>query len=154
MVVKKRKRNFSWNQNQMTTDADEPLEDSSEITIDESTPTVSRAQSNYSTQRTKLLIAPAKYGETRAKYLWRLLRCSIRRTIDAVSRADDSGKRKDESFGWKYFQFVWKDIERSHGLHFVRNINHNISVKCVGFNSKRKVSWRKSLMNDDWAFWF
>lgn len=71
---------------------DEEIEESSEVTIDETTPVASRAQSNYSTQRTKLLIAPTKYGETRTQYLWRLLRCSIRRTIDAVSRADDAGK--------------------------------------------------------------
>jgi hypothetical protein len=31
------------------------------------------------------------------------------------------------------------DIERSHGLHFVRNINHNIEVKCISFNIKQKV---------------
>ena len=68
------------------------LDESSEVTIDETTPTASRAQSNYSTQRTKLLLAPAKYGETRAQYLWRLLRGSIRRTIDAVTRADDTGR--------------------------------------------------------------
>ena len=78
----------------MAINKDDELEESSEVTtIDETTPVVSRAQSNYSTQRTKLLIAPAKYGETRAQYLWRLLRGSIRRTIDAVSRADDTGRR-------------------------------------------------------------
>jgi len=77
----------------MAINKDDELEDNSEITIDETTPVDSRAQSNYSIQRTKLLIAPAKYGETRAQYLWRLLRCSIRRTIEAVSRADDAGRR-------------------------------------------------------------
>ncbi len=77
----------------MTTNNDDEEEESSEVNIDETTPVVSRAQSNYSTQRTKLLIAPTKYGENRAQYLWRLLRCSIRRTIEAVSRADDAGRR-------------------------------------------------------------
>ncbi len=76
----------------MAINKDDETEENSETTIDETTPVVSRAQSNYSTQRTKLLIAPAKYGETRTQYLWRLLRCSIRRTIDAVSRADDAGR--------------------------------------------------------------
>ncbi|CAF0999067.1 unnamed protein product [Rotaria sordida] len=104
----------------MAINKDNEVEENSEATIDETTPVVSRAQSNYSTQRTKLLIAPTKYGENRAQYLWRLLRCSIRRTIEAVSRADDA------------------DIERSHGLHFVRNINHDIQVKCISFNIKRK----------------
>ncbi|CAF1127858.1 unnamed protein product [Rotaria sordida] len=104
----------------MAINKDNEIEENSEATIDETTPVVSRAQSNYSTQRTKLLIAPTKYGENRAQYLWRLLRCSIRRTIEAVSRADDA------------------DIERSHGLHFVRNINHDIQVKCISFNIKRK----------------
>ena len=74
------------------TSPDEEIEERSETALEESTPVISRAQSNYSTQRTKLTIAPIKYGETRAQYLWRLLRCSIRRTIDAVSRADESGK--------------------------------------------------------------
>lgn len=73
---------------------EDELEHRSDTVISDSTPAVSRAQSNYSTQRTKLAIAPIKYGETRAEYLWRLLRCSIRRTIDAVSRADDNGKRQ------------------------------------------------------------
>ena len=86
---------------------EDEIEESSEVTIDETTPVASRAQSNYSTQRTKLLIAPTKYGETRAQYLWRLLRCSIRRTIDAVARADDTGKNgkiistMSIVFGWK-----------------------------------------------------
>ena len=79
----------------MAINKDEEMDDSSEIAVDETTPAGSRAQSNYSTQRTKLLIAPTKYGETRVQYLWRLLRCSIRRTIDAVSRADDAGKEQD-----------------------------------------------------------
>jgi hypothetical protein len=78
----------------MAISKDDELEESSEVTtIDETTPVASRVQSSYSTQRTKLLIAPTKYGESRAQYLWRLLRCSIRRTIDAVSRADDTGRR-------------------------------------------------------------
>lgn len=77
----------------MTINQDDEVDTNSEITIEETTPTASRAQSNYSIQRTKLLIAPVKYGETRAQYLWRLLKCSIRRTIDAVSRADDTGRR-------------------------------------------------------------
>jgi hypothetical protein len=76
----------------MAINQDDEMEESSEMAIEERTPAVSRAQSNYSTQRTKLIIAPAKYGENRAQYLWRLLRCSIRRTIDAVSRADDAGR--------------------------------------------------------------
>lgn len=80
----------------MSINKDEELDTNSEITVDETTPVASRAQSNYSIQRTKLLIAPAKYGETRAQYLWRLLKCSIRRTIDAVSRADDTGRN------WQY----------------------------------------------------
>jgi len=77
----------------MSTNKEDETEDSSEVTttVEETTPVASRAQSNYSTQRTKLIIAPAKYGESRVQYLWRLLRCSIRRTIDAVSRADDAG---------------------------------------------------------------
>ncbi|CAF0753292.1 unnamed protein product [Rotaria sp. Silwood1] len=104
----------------MAINKDNEMEENSEATTDEITPVVSRAQSNYSTQRTKLLIAPTKYGENRPQYLWRLLRCSIRRTIEAVSRADDT------------------DIERSHGLHFVRNINHDIQVKCISFNIKQK----------------
>jgi hypothetical protein len=36
--------------------------------------------------------------------------------------------------------YFYIDIERSHGLHFVRNINHNIPVKCISFNIKRKVN--------------
>ena len=75
----------------MAINKDDEMEDSSVTTVEETTPTASRAQSNYSTQRTKLLFAPTKYGESRAQYLWRLLRSSIRRTIDAVSRADDTG---------------------------------------------------------------
>jgi hypothetical protein len=35
---------------------------------------------------------------------------------------------------------IYVDIERSHGLHFVRNINHDIQVKCISFNIKQKVS--------------
>jgi hypothetical protein len=77
----------------MAVNKDDETEESTETLVDDTTPAASRAQSNYSTHRTKLLIAPAKYGETRAQYLWRLLRCSIRRTIDAVSRADDTGRR-------------------------------------------------------------
>ncbi|CAF0962576.1 unnamed protein product [Adineta steineri] len=100
-------------------DNDEIQEDSTTI-VDDITPIASRAQSSYSAKRTKLTIAPIKCGENRIHYLWRLLRCSIRRTIDAVARADDT------------------DIERSHGLHFIRNINHDIPVKCISFNSKRK----------------
>jgi len=123
----------------MAINKDDELEESSELTLDETTPVVSRAQSNYSTQRTKLLIAPTKYGETRAQYLWRLLRCSIRRTIDAVSRADDMGRRCNATAMISNFCF-YIDIERSHGLHFVRNINHNIPVKCISFNIKRKVN--------------
>ncbi|CAF4508243.1 unnamed protein product [Rotaria socialis] len=104
----------------MAVTKDNELDESSEVITEETTPVASRAQSNYSTQRTKLLIAPTKYGENRAQYLWRLLRCSIRRTIETVSRADDT------------------DIERSHGLHFVRNMNHEIQVECVSFNIKQK----------------
>ena len=37
------------------------------------------------------------------------------------------------------------DIERSHGLHFVRNINHSVPVKCISFNIKQKVSMISSL---------
>ncbi len=32
------------------------------------------------------------------------------------------------------------DIERSNGLHFIRNINHDIPVKCISFNNKQKVN--------------
>ncbi len=121
----------------MTIDKDDEIEESSDVNIEETTPAVSRAQSNYSTQRTKLLIAPTKYGENRAQYLWRLLRCSIRRTIDAVSRADDTGRNRKICILMYAMYLI--DIERSHGLHFVRNIHHNISVKCIAFNVKRKV---------------
>jgi hypothetical protein len=76
----------------MITNKDDEIEEGSDVNIEETTPVVSRAQSNYSIKRTKSLIAPTKYGENRAQYLWRLLSCSIRRTIDAVSRADDTGR--------------------------------------------------------------
>jgi len=79
----------------MTRNKDGEIEENPEGIIDETTPVASRAQSNYSVQRTKLLIAPIKYEESRSRYLWRLLRCSIRRTIDAVSRADDTGRRDE-----------------------------------------------------------
>ena len=77
----------------MAVHQDDEQDEGSEAMLDERTPPVSRAQSNYSTRRTKLTIAPTKYGETRAGYLWRLLSCSIRQTIDAVSRADDTGRQ-------------------------------------------------------------
>ena len=88
----------------VTMSAKSEMDESIETIVDDSTPTISRAQSNYSTQRTKLLIAPIKYGETRAQYLWRLLRCSIRRTIDAVSRADDTGRRQSISRDLKHVE--------------------------------------------------
>ncbi|CAF0727372.1 unnamed protein product [Didymodactylos carnosus] len=98
-----------------------PSNESSSIDIGENETAVnSRAQSNYSIRRVKNIIAPGKYGETRAQYLWRLLRCSIRRTIDVVAKADES------------------DIERSHGVHFLRNINHEIYVKWSTYNISRK----------------
>ena len=75
----------------MMGDESDIIPENSQTTVDEVTPAASRAQSNYSTYRTKLSIAPVKWGENRTQYLWRLLRCSIRRTIDAVARADDSG---------------------------------------------------------------
>lgn len=77
---------------EMSNDESEEFEERSYTAIDQVTPAASRAQSNYSTYRTKLSIAPARWGETRVHYLWRLLRCSIRRTIDAVARADDTGE--------------------------------------------------------------
>ncbi|UJR35912.1 hypothetical protein I4U23_028653 [Adineta vaga] len=104
----------------MMSEESDVIQENSQTTIDDITPAASRAQSNYSTHRTKLSIAPMKWGENRTQYLWRLLRGSIRRTIDAVARADDT------------------DIERSHGLHFIRNMNHDITVKCISFNIKKK----------------
>lgn len=124
----------------MTNNDDEIEERPTTGISSDGTPSVSRAQSNYSTQRTKLTIAPIKYGETRAEYLWRLLRSSIRRTIDAVTRADDVGEfccdRKRTRF-----TFVKEnlDIERSHGLHFIRLLNQDVTVKCATLNVKLKV---------------
>jgi hypothetical protein len=86
LIAKKKTNNMIVN--------DDELDEQTELVFDENTPIASRAQSNYSTKRTKLNLAPVKYGETRAQYLWRLLRCSIRRTIDAVSRADETGRRE------------------------------------------------------------
>ncbi len=96
----------------MAISKDDEMDENSETTIDETTPVVSRAQSNYSTQRTKSIIAPAKYGESRAQYLWRLLRCSIRRTIDAVSRADDAGRRR--TINLQIAGQEWNDKVMSH----------------------------------------
>ena len=76
----------------MTMSKDEEMEDSSEITNDETTPLFHVLNQIIVHNERKLLIAPTKYGESRAQYLWRLLRCSIRRTIDAVARADDTGR--------------------------------------------------------------
>lgn len=38
------------------------------------------------------------------------------------------------------FQMYILDIERSNGLHFIRNINHDIPVKCIAFDNKQKVN--------------
>jgi hypothetical protein len=52
---------------------------------------MNRARSNYSERHLKDLVVQKKYGETKAHYLWRLLRVFIRKTIDAVSKSDVEG---------------------------------------------------------------
>lgn len=36
--------------------------------------------------------------------------------------------------------FYILEIERSHGLHFIRNVNHDIPLRCISFNIKKKVN--------------
>lgn len=84
-----------------------------------------RAQSNYSEKRFKGYLIQKNYGETRAQYLWRLLRACIRRTIDTVTKSDTEDKYVE------------------HGIQLVRTIKpqaSKIKSVCYDYHEKEIIS--------------
>ena len=86
---------------------------------------LNRARSNYSEKRLKETSVQKRYGETRAQYLWRLLRIFIRRTIDAVAKSDI------------------EDRNISHGISHLRSMKIATSVKSMCYNTQDKVFLKK-----------
>ncbi len=82
---------------------------------------LNRARSNYSEKRIKETSVQKRYGETRAQYLWRLLRLFIRRTIDAVAKSDI------------------EERNITHGISHLRTIKISIYIKSMCYNTQDKV---------------
>ena len=82
---------------------------------------LNRARSNYSEKRLKDIVVQKRYGETRAQYLWRLLRVFIRKTIDAVSKSDS------------------EERNISHGITHLRSIKVASKIKSLCYSNYEKV---------------
>ena len=99
---------------------------------------VSRRSSQWSGQVTRpetalsQLAKPEQLeGETKAQYAWRLIRTSVRETIDLCAQADA------------------KDIVITHGMHHLRALNHMEKLHQIVYNKTKKVRVFIHHVNDD-----